>query len=390
LIGNINYSLIVGCILSVIGLLSFIAVIFKKKSMVSLSGFIIFIVLYIACLFVVLIEPLTGWDARSIWFFHAKMIFYSASIDAGGNWSLPSIGFSHPDYPKLIPIIASQIAFVASYWNEYLPKMSLAVLLLPAMLSLISILSDKWWHIIFISFPLLFTQEWLTNGYMDGYLALYAGLATFFWGKWLDDKNYIDLISGIVFTGVVLNLKNEGMLYSLIILCLILFFVYINRHKSNTAYNINLLEIIPLSVVSISGFYFWSMKKYIYNLQNDLHIGSNSIDKLLERLTDGSLYIILSQLYVTYNINLSLGIFLFSLVVTLRMGKRSTSGSIFCIFTGILYFCGIVLIYLATPYDLTTFHLPTGNRTMLPVHIILLSAAFSLYCVKSNKLIIDD
>ena len=74
------------------------------------------------------------------------------------------------------------------YWNEYLPKVCLAALLPPAMLFLISILKNKWWHIFYISVPLLFTYEWLTNGYMDGYLAVYAGLATFYWGRWLNNK----------------------------------------------------------------------------------------------------------------------------------------------------------------------------------------------------------
>jgi ABC-type transport system involved in cytochrome bd biosynthesis fused ATPase/permease subunit len=228
---NLKSSLIVGCIFSVIGLLIFIvSKIRDHLRFISFGWFTIFIELYVACLLIVLIEPLYGWDARSIWFFHAKMIYFNASINAGGNWFLPSIGFSHPDYPELIPIIAAQIAFVSGYWNEYLPKMSLVALLAPAILCLISILRNKWWHIFFISVPLLFTQGWLSNGYMDGYLALYAGLATFFLGRWLDEKNRIDLISGILFTGVVLELKNEGMLYSVIILCLMLFFVLIKRY----------------------------------------------------------------------------------------------------------------------------------------------------------------
>ncbi len=114
-------------------------------------------------------------------------------------------------------------------------------------------------------------------------------------------------------------------------------------------------------------------------MHNDLHLGLGSLARIHQRLDDGSLFIILRQLYVFDNVNLSLGILLVSLLVTLRAGKRPSHGSIFICLVGFLYFCGIVLIYLSTPYDLISFHLPNGNRTMLPVHIILLAAALSLY-----------
>jgi hypothetical protein len=380
LVGDIKLSLILGCVFSVIGILKFITFGFTKPKIIILFGwFAIGIILYCICLYIVFNEPLYGWDARSIWFFHAKMIFFNASVNAGGNWSLPSIGFSHPDYPALIPILAAQIAFVAGYWNEYLPKLSLVALFIPVILCLISILSSKWWHIFLIFIPLLFTQEWLSNGYMDGYLALNIGLATFFWGRWLDERNRTDLMSGIIFVGVVLNLKNEGMLYSLIILFLISFFLLVKKNKFQKSSYLKFSENIFLFMISISGLFLWGMKKSEFNLQNDLQLGLKSFYKFYERLTDGSLLIIFRKLYVTDNLNLSFGILLLSLVITLRMGKRPTSGSLFCMFTGFLYFGGIVSIYLVTPYDLILFHLPTGNRTMLPVHIILIAAAFSLF-----------
>lgn len=380
LLANLKQSLLLGFVLSVIGLTYFAGNRIRKLSPAIASRCVaIFIILCVTCLFTILVEPLDGWDARSIWFFHAKMIFYNGAIDAGGHWALPSIRFSHPDYPEMIPLLAAQVAFVAGYWNEYLPKMGLAALLVPAILCLISILRDKWWYMVFSSAPLLFTWVWLKNGYMDGYLALYAGLATFFLGRWLDKNNRLDLISGILFIGVILGLKNEGQLYCLIAATFLLIFVLARRNQFRGTGYWKIHESILLILLSTSGFFLWESKKRIFNLQNDLHLGLNSLNKIFERLTDGSFAIILKHLYVIDNVNLSLGIFLLSLMMTLRLGRRPSLGSFFCILVGILYFCGIVVIYLATPYDLIGFHLPTGNRTMLPVHIILLAASFSLY-----------
>lgn len=87
---------------------------------------------------------------------------------------------------------------------------------------------------------------------------------------------------------------------------------------------------------------------------------------------------ILKTLYVADNVNLSLGIFLLSLVWSVWKGRRPGRGALFCALVATLYFSGIVIIYLATPFDLVSFHLPTGNRTMLPVHMLLLAASLSL------------
>ena len=386
-IANIRMSLMFGCVLSFVGFMHFVVSRAKGLPPIIAPGwFAILAALCTACLFIVLIEPLNCWDARSVWFFHAKMIFYQESVYAGGNWSLPSIVFSHPDYPGLIPVLAAQIALVAGYWNEYLPKMSLAALLVPAILCLISVLREKWWHLVFIAAPLVCTWEWLKNGYMDGYFALYAGLATFFWGRWLDKKNRLDLISGILFIGVILQLKNEGTLYCLILAVLIAFSALIKKDGFRAANLIRHYECLLLFSLSVSGFFLWARIKLRFGLQNDLHVGLNWLDKISVRLTDGSLPIILKQLYVTYNINLSLGILLLSLVFTLRAGRRPGIVTLFCSLAGMSYFCGLVVIYLGTPYDLIGFQLPSGNRTMLPVHIIFLAASYSLFCRDDKNL----
>jgi hypothetical protein len=335
--------------------------------------------LYLGCLLFVLMEPIDGWDARSIWFFHAKMIFYNAGLDPGSYWSAPFTSFAHADYPELIPILAAQVAHLAGYWNEYLPKLSLVALLLPALLCLISMFRGKWWQMFLLAPPLLFTLEWLKNGYMDGYLALYAGLALFFFGRWLDNRSRLDLASGIVLSGVVLDLKNEGMLFALIIAALLLLFVSLGRSARSAARQTIDLRVVVVSCVAISGTLLWGWKKHLAHVHNDLQLGIGSLGRISERLGNGDLYRILKYLYVTDDVNLSFGILLLCLVSALALRIRPSTGFYFCALAGSLYFCGIVLIYLGTPCELFSFHLPTGNRTMLPVHLMLLAASFSVF-----------
>jgi hypothetical protein len=376
---ELETSLVAGASLSVAGGVTLL--LRYRRSMGRVCGaqwFALCVVLYLAALYVILGEPVSGWDARSIWYFHGKMIFYNGSVDAGGDWALPSLGFSHTDYPKLVPILAAQAAFVAGYWNEYLPKLSLVALFVPAMLLLIPLLRRKWWHCIFIAVPLLFTWPWLKNGYMDGYLAIYAGLAVFFLGRWLQHGVRIDFITGVLASGIVLDLKNEGMLYLLIIGSLMLLFLYVKRIRLVALRGVRLVEDLPVMLIAVSGWVLWERKKQLFHLKNDLQLGFHSLDTALQRLSEGALGVVLRRLYVIDNVNLSLGIFLLSLLCTAAKGRRPGRGALFCALAALLYFSGIVMIYLATPHDLLSFHLPTGNRTMLPVHMLLLAGSLSL------------
>ena len=375
--GELKRSLMLGCLISIIGYITLMSYLIKTRNKIfNVSGLLIFTFLYVSCILIVVVEPLEGWDARHIWFLHGKMIYYNASMDAGGHWTLPSVGHFHSDYPKLISVLAAQIAFVAGYWNEYLPKMSLVALLVPGVAFLLSLLKKKNWHIPLIIFPLLFLNVWLKNGYVDGYLALYVGTGTFLWGRWLDKKENYDLFSAIIFTGISINLKNEGQLYALIVAALLLVVLFSKSNRSWIVERLTNIGTIVLLFVSLSGFVCWEIRKYSVGLKNDLKLGIESFERILNRIEDGSLYLILKHVFVFDNLNLSLGFLLSTLTWALWRRRRFRFGFSFCFLSSLLYFGGIILIYLATPYDLVAFHLPTANRTMLPVHILLLAGSY--------------
>jgi hypothetical protein len=141
---SLQISLLIGSSFSIFGIACFgirsyrcqnreqylCSVSFKKT-----LGIIAFIGFY---LIPILSKPLSAWDARSIWFFHAKMIYTEGALSQAAGWSHPSVVFSHVDYPKLVPVLAAQVTYINGLWNEYLPKVALIFMLVPALLWLFS------------------------------------------------------------------------------------------------------------------------------------------------------------------------------------------------------------------------------------------------------------
>jgi len=124
----------------------------------------------------------------------------------------PSIGFSHLDYPNLVPTLAAQFAFIMGFWNEYLPKISLFFILVPAVIFIFSFERRSFSFIALLITSLFTMNPWIWNGYMDGYLAIYFALSMLLFGRYLDTGKIQDLLSSILCLFLLLYLKNEGAL----------------------------------------------------------------------------------------------------------------------------------------------------------------------------------
>tara|TARA_B100001093_G_scaffold367805_1_gene352703 strand:- start:4355 stop:4861 length:507 start_codon:yes stop_codon:yes gene_type:complete len=98
----------------------------------------------IAILNFILFEALHTWDARSIWFFQAKVLFYDGELIKDSVWTNEAYEFSHLDYPKMLAVLAASVANIFGYWNEYLPKLALLVLLIFPV-SCCYFFTKKWW-----------------------------------------------------------------------------------------------------------------------------------------------------------------------------------------------------------------------------------------------------
>lgn len=380
---SLRLSLITGAVLSLTGM-AMAARRFGKGifSLLNIGWVRWSILAYVTLLYAVpiLYDPLSAGDARSIWFFHGKMIYFNGALNGSAGWADKVVEFSHVDYPKLVGIIAAQCSTLAGYWNEYLPKASLLLFLVPALLGLLSFLDRNWISFIFLMVLFVFSLGWLLwDGYMDGYLALHAGVAALFLGRWLESRERADLLTGAVFLGVAGNLKNEGILFVLSILASFAILSVIPRQEARAG-GLSVPKRwfwLPVAVPT-AAYLIWTGKKLAWGLKNDLQLGSGSIGKISARISDGSFQMIGRSLVRDALVGKAALLFLLVLVVARTAHARVPAACRLALLTGFIYFSGMFLIYLATPADLG-WHLQTSaRRTMLPVLLMLFAAVFLL------------
>jgi len=112
---------------SILILSTFLIILFKNLK----SNFYIVLILLLMLL-ISLGSPVADWDARSIWLFNAKRIFYNQNLASYTNYL--GSEFSHLDYPILIQTLSASLATLIGKWNEVFPKISSIIFALPAML----------------------------------------------------------------------------------------------------------------------------------------------------------------------------------------------------------------------------------------------------------------
>lgn len=367
---KISIGLALGGFFAVIGLVRFGRDL-RKQPKFSFSIQFVFILLLIGLYYLkILSEPLHDWDARSIWFFHAKIIWLEGAINNVANWHHLSLQWTHVDYPELIPSLAAQLGYLKGYWNEFFPKGSLFLMLLPPIFWVFSFFSNTI-SFLFLVFIMFFSMNfWLWNGYMDGYIALYAATSALLFGRYYEKKNLVDLYSGICALGIIANIKNEGLLF-----CACMFVILIVKRFSIHR------KIIQIGVVSSLPTVIWTIYKSMWNLHNDLKIDSADVFKrIFTRLTDGSspfiifetLFIDLSPAWKAYLLVLGVA------MILLRMKKKISVASRLAICTSVLYFFGLFSIYLLTPFNVVEHMSSSADRTMLPVTLCALTGLFFL------------
>ncbi len=332
----------------------------------------------------ILTTPLTEWDARSIWFFHAKMIDTAGTIGQSAGWSL--VSFSHPDYPLLVPGLAAQAANVMGFWNEYLPKISLLFVLLPilAWLSTFARRSFSSFYLL-ILFPLLF-QGWTWNGYMDSFVALYFGIGLLLLGRYVTSSQRIDLVSGLGCLVFLLYLKNEGALALLGGVCAVLL-IGLFRERADF---IRRLFFLPRAaylagLVMVFPYLLWSVYKRQWGLTNDLvDIGSKQIFlNITERLQSGAYWIVL-RLSFPGIVTALLLVALLS-VAALAWHRRFPVESLQALIAAGFVYVGLFAVYLLTPNDLLWQLRTSVERTMFTVNAGVLVAGYHILTDLENE-----
>ena len=319
------------------------------------------------CAVVILGAPVTDWDARSIWFFHAKRIFFDNNLYAQLDDYAP---FSHNDYPVLLPALAASIARAVGYWNEIFPRLCVLAAYTPALLLLVWLYPNKVIFNLIIAGVLLIGRNHLFNGYMDAILALYSGIACALLAKiYAFDPSAAaaktKLIDYVVFSlcvATLLHLKNEGLLAALILLVCVLPKVYKKPQRL-------ILSLLPFL------FYFVVWKSHVTqnHVQGDLFVAGVA-DRIVSRLQNPQEIGLILKAFAQKS-----WIFAAALAfVLLRLNKlgRLTQFAPSLIFIA-TYCGGILAVYVATPNDLP-WHLKTSaSRVFMTVNLsILLTSAY--------------
>jgi len=370
---SIRTSLIIGSVFAIAGLIITIRNLVTSPTRFKLDNqtigqWIGVIITSSVLLIPFLVEPISRYDARTIWFFHSKMIYYAETIGLEAGWQNPFINFSHRDYPNLVPGIASQISIVAGYWNEYLPKLSIYLVLIPGIMWIFSFAKNIFSFLALLAFIPFSFAPWLWNGYMDGLLAFFFCIALLMIGEYFRTLKPFYLTSALACLILMMNIKNEGVLALLsLLLGLVISLLFVKQQVKPHELFKNYWKTIVGLVMLIIPFFIWSFYKQKWGLVNDLGIGSVvAFLRLFARIKEGTFSIILKSEFA--EIIEQLVIFSLILFASASWKINLPKSVIPAVLTTSLYLLGISVIYLITPRDLR-WHLNTSvSRTMMTVN----------------------
>ena len=330
-------------------------------------------IFFLFIIFISLGTPAFEWDARSIWLFHGKIMFYQDSIfSLGDNYS-----FSHIEYPNLAPAFASGLAVLFGHWNEVFPKLSFSLMFLPPLILIYSFLKNTR-YLIFLSVVLFTIGKFLFNGWVDGLVAIYFGSSAFLmYLLFIADSNFYRnrlifyLLAFCFFVSLTL-IKNEG-----VALLLVLFATtfLIKLYKGELKKHIFKLIFLFISFLPLI---LWKFFCYSEGIGND-YINTNILLNLLPRLADLNNYVMISYfLFLNEKFLMALIFFLGSFWI--KFDKELFS-YIFIITS--MYIFILFIIYLSTPYDFYWQLNSSAARVIRSLGFLL--AFFGLYNLRIVK-----
>lgn len=322
-------------------------------------------ILLVIGVFVIVLDPLRDWDARSIWFFHGKMIYY-------GGMLAPEIGLDlrevpWPQYPMLVPVLAGEVAAVAGFWNEYLPKLALALLLPVPILAVLGLRHRPVTMTLAVLGFYFIPREYLSNGSMDGYLAVYAGAAALFLVDWLERGGDAALLAAAGALGVVGGLKIEGQIvYLAFAVGLVIFLVWHRPALSRPSLPALLLLPLPFA-----GFILWHALRISWSLPSEPFTFAHA----WPRLTDpAALTQIATAVFLDRRVVASFLALVAAATLAWIRGRRLPPMVWLPLMMALAYFAGIFVVLPMSPADLT-WQLSAAMRITRTGSALLLVAA---------------
>jgi len=332
-------------------------------------------IFFLFIIFISLGTPTFEWDARSIWLFHAKRIFYDQSIfSVMDNYA----EFSHNEYPNLVPAFASSLAVLVGHWNEVFPKLSFSLMFLPPLILTYAFLKDTQ-YLIFLSIVFFTIGKFLFNGWADGLVAIYFGLSAFLmYLLFIIDTNFFKnrllfyLLAFCFFVSLTL-IKNEGI--ALLFILFITTFL-IKLYKGELRKDISKLIFLSISFIPII---LWNLFCYSKGIGND-YINTNILLNLLPRLDDLNNYKLISY-FLFLNEKFLIALIFFIVSFWAHPNKELFS---FVTIVTTMYIFILFFIYLSTPFDFYWQLDSSAARVIRSLSFLL--AFFGLYNLKNYKI----
>ena len=299
---------------------------------------VMWVILSLTVLFALLIlsHPVVEWDARFIWMFHAKRIFFDGSLygqlDGYANWS-------HNDYPNLVPALAASLARAVGHWNEIIPRTSVLFALVPVLLVAAMTLKNSGVFYLWLALVIAATQGLLLNGYMDVYVGLYFGL-----GLVLLMNSQPKWLWSLILLSLML-IKNEGLLASALLIAA--FGLIYLRQPSQWWW-----AIWPVLVYAL----VWKLPLLFHHVQGDL-FQNNPWARGLERLNNPNELLLLAQSVQSHLGMVTWLIPLIGLAIWRDKGQRVRQSLVLA--APLMYLAVVIGIYLVTPHALD-WHLRTS------------------------------
>ena len=337
-------------------------VVFRK---INFPNFFKFLLTAVILYFIICQHPLLGWDTRSIWFFHSKILYFFNSSEIMTHLNREEIAFfSHSDYPKLQPFLGSLFAIPFSEWQEQIAKASLALLWTPVFTELIQLKNIKIKGIS-IFCVLVLSGGQLIAGMTDWLLACYVLMAFLIYFE--DENRWLD---SIALLSLPILIKAEGLVLSVLGISIILIL------KSGLSWRSvfkHFAMTLKLVAVPVLAFIVWKLLCAHYSIHNYLtNDPSAAIAKLMGRLTDGGKsFWIFVDAFGYYNKIIKNMVYV-ALIRRLLIWKKITHFEVAAFSFAGIYSCFLFFTYMATPFDLD-WHLSTSiERTAFPVFLLML------------------
>ena len=321
-------------------------------------------------------DPLWANDARSVWFFHAKIIYYAGALRSDAGWLEPSISFSHPAYPKLMPILAATEMVRFGYWNEFLPKLGFVPPLACYLLALLAgprgRASMGVAAVAVIAF--LAGGTIIHDGYVDVYVALAAAGALMAALRWLRRGEPGDAQHAVVLTGLGLATKEEGLLFAVSLLAAMVPFVLSARVRAYAKTSLSNRFTLAVTVLAMAPWVLWGELARRWGLHGYLELNTATYARAWSRVRAGALGPIARSLLAPGSrwFDLATAGFLGLLgatgiakAVALAASRRLQLPGFLCLLCGVCYFALLCLVYLMTPFHYGWQLSTSADRVML-------------------------